>query len=260
MFTSDSFKGKGAAPGHLQVKGDPAQLVYIGNLAYSVNWQDLKAHMAQAGTVEFCKVLTEDGWDSGKSRGTGCVRYSSAEEANYAIATLAESELAGRRILVDHWDKSSTVSKGSPSMGMKGNQGKGKVFNNPLMLAMKQGWSDTSGKGNDKGKGKMRFSPYKGGGNSQLQVKGDASQMVYVGSLSYSVKWPELKDHMSQAGTVEFCKVLTEDGWDNGKSRGTGCVRYSTAEEANNAIALLAESELAGRRILVDHWGSAKPL
>merc|ERR1719487_2749361 len=87
--------------------------------------------------------------------------------------------------------------------------------------------------------------------------------MVYVSGVPFSAEWQELKDHMKQAGTVEFCSIL-DNGW--GKSRGVGCVRYSTPEEAQNAIASLDGSTMTGKdgkggdKILkVDEWTGPKP-
>merc|ERR1719379_1116754 len=102
--------GKGFGKGFgrpTRVEGDPKLMVYVGNLAFSCHWQELKTHMSAAGTVEFAKVLTDDGSDWGRSRGVGCVRYATEEEANRAIATLSETELQGRNILVDHWGRRS---------------------------------------------------------------------------------------------------------------------------------------------------------
>merc|ERR1712062_969727 len=79
-------------------------------------------------------------------------------------------------------------------------------------------------------------------------------QLVYVGNLPYSIKWQDLKDHMAKAGKVEFVKVMTEDGTEWGRSRGCGCVRFSTEEEAQNAIETLNDSDLEGRKIFVDKW------
>ncbi|CAK0859527.1 unnamed protein product [Prorocentrum cordatum] len=89
--------GKGFGRGN-QVHGE--NLVYIGNLSYEVSWQDtdLKDHMKQAGSVEFCSILTDDGTDYGRSKGAGCVRFATDEEVQRAIDTLAETELKGRRI------------------------------------------------------------------------------------------------------------------------------------------------------------------
>ena len=51
---------------------DKAQRVYVGNLAWSVSWQDLKDHMRMNGelNVNFCNVMGENG--RSKVRHLGC--------------------------------------------------------------------------------------------------------------------------------------------------------------------------------------------
>jgi len=74
--------------------------VYVGNLAWSTTWQELKEHMKQAGDVSHADILMEDG--SGRSKGCGIVEFSSSEEAKKAIETLNETTLPGtdRKIFV----------------------------------------------------------------------------------------------------------------------------------------------------------------
>eukprot|EP00747_Dinoflagellata_sp_TGD_P023971 gnl/TRDRNA2_/TRDRNA2_130214_c0_seq2.p1 gnl/TRDRNA2_/TRDRNA2_130214_c0~~gnl/TRDRNA2_/TRDRNA2_130214_c0_seq2.p1 ORF type:complete len:237 (-),score=36.44 gnl/TRDRNA2_/TRDRNA2_130214_c0_seq2:289-999(-) len=211
-----------------EVRGDPNLLVRVGNLKPEVQWPELKDHMRYAGNVEFCKILTEDGTDLGTSKGEACVRYSHPAETAMAIAMLAGTKIQGQRIRVDYWSKDGHGGKGD-FFGMKGM------------------------------KGMMGMMGMKGFGKGKTQVHGDPSSLVYVGNLKYEVKWQDLKDHMKQAGTVEFCKILTEDGTDFGRSKGAACIRYSNAAEAKAAIVTLAETELQGRKILVDHWTSGTP-
>ncbi|CAH0490539.1 unnamed protein product [Peronospora farinosa] len=71
---------------------------------------------------------------------------------------------------------------------------------------------------------------------------------VYVGNLSWNVKWQDLKDHMKNAGTVVHADVLEEP---NGRSKGCGLVEYASQEEAAKAIAELNGTELEGRVIFV---------
>ncbi|POM58969.1 RNA binding protein [Phytophthora palmivora] len=79
-------------------------------------------------------------------------------------------------------------------------------------------------------------------------VKPKRGFRVYVGNLSWNVKWQELKDHMKKAGTVVHADVLEEA---NGRSKGCGLVEYATQEEAAKAIAELNNTELEGRLIFV---------
>merc|ERR1719362_2458548 len=113
------------------------KMIYVGNLAYSVNWQDLKDHMSQAGTVEFARILTEDGTEFGRSRGTGYVRYTTEADAENAIVQLRETELKGRKILVDAWTGSSGKGRGMGGLGCwkgfgPGGSRKGASFSTPM--------------------------------------------------------------------------------------------------------------------------------
>jgi len=75
-----------------------------------------------------------------------------------------------------------------------------------------------------------------------------ATKRLYVGNLSWSVSWRELKDHMKSAGDVTRADILqTPDG----RSKGCGIVEFATAEEASNAVETLNDSELMGRQIFV---------
>ncbi|KAF0686506.1 Aste57867_21693 [Aphanomyces stellatus] len=76
----------------------------------------------------------------------------------------------------------------------------------------------------------------------------EVGRRVYVGNLSWEVKWMNLKDHMRQAGEVDHCDVLVEA---SGRSKGCGLVTYRTAEMAREAIRTLTDTELLGRKIFV---------
>jgi len=211
---------------------DIPRMVYVGNIPWRVQWQDLKDHMKQAGTVEFTRILTLDGTEWGRSRGVGYVRYSTEEEAQNAVATLNGTELMGRTITVDPW------TGGKPRDG-------------PSRKGMEKGFG--------KGYGMKGFFGFKGKGwGKSLQVHGDQEQMVYVGNIPWKMQWQDLKDHMKSAGTVEFVKMLTEDGTDWGRSRGVACVRYSAVAEADRAVATLNGTDVNGRTITVDKWNANK--
>jgi len=85
-----------------------------------------------------------------------------------------------------------------------------------------------------------------GGGKG---AKGSSEARVYVGNLSWDVTWQDLKEHMQQAGEVEFADVMTEGS--TGRSKGCGIVAYCTEEDAKKACEELTDSELKGRQIFV---------
>lgn len=75
----------------------PGVSVYVGNLPYKISWQDLKDHMATAGSVEHVSILMQNpGW----SKGCAVVKYRTVRDAKNAIDTLNNSSIEGREIFV----------------------------------------------------------------------------------------------------------------------------------------------------------------
>ena len=74
------------------------------------------------------------------------------------------------------------------------------------------------------------------------------SNRVYVGNLSWQTSWQDLKDHMRDAGDVQYAKVLQDR---DGRSKGCGIVEFTTVEGAQDAIEKLTDTELKGRKIFV---------
>lgn len=97
--------------------------LYVGNLAYSVNNDDLAQHFAQAGKVETATVVTDK--FSGQSRGFGFVEMSDPAEATRAVETLNDTDLKGRRIRVDEARASTGGPRGGGGGGFGGGGGRG---------------------------------------------------------------------------------------------------------------------------------------
>ncbi|KAF4768174.1 hypothetical protein HAV15_002377 [Penicillium sp. str.  len=77
---------------------------------------------------------------------------------------------------------------------------------------------------------------------NMMQTVRDSSQQdrrVYVGNLSYDVKWHHLKDFMRQG--------------EQGRAFGMGCgiVEYATRDQAQNAVNTLSNQSLMGRLVYV---------
>ncbi|KAJ6189541.1 hypothetical protein N7519_004449 [Penicillium mononematosum] len=92
-----------------------------------------------------------------------------------------------------------------------------------------------------------------------MQTVRDSSQQdrrVYVGNLSYDVKWHHLKDFMRQAGEVLFADVLLLP---NGMSKGCGIVEYATRDQAQNAVNTLSNQSLMGRLVYVREDRESEP-
>lgn len=92
-----------------------------------------------------------------------------------------------------------------------------------------------------------------GGGGGNAPPNGSVSgstngSVVYVGNLSWQVKWQDLKDHFKQVGHVLHADIMEDH---NGRSKGCGLVEFSTPDEAQAAISDLSDTELMGRLIFV---------
>eukprot|EP01094_Clydonella_sp_ATCC50884_P004794 TRINITY_DN137_c1_g1_i1.p1 TRINITY_DN137_c1_g1~~TRINITY_DN137_c1_g1_i1.p1 ORF type:complete len:241 (+),score=63.13 TRINITY_DN137_c1_g1_i1:33-725(+) len=149
--------GEEKVPGHLN-----KARVYVGNLSWSTTAEELREHMAQAGTVVIADVLT--GKD-GRSRGCGVVEYESEEQALNAISTLTDTQIAGtERLIFVREDR----------------EGKPPPPRQPRAVAGGAGPA--------------------GGAPRQRRVTPGYS--LYVGNLPYSVSWQDLKDHFRTCGNV----------------------------------------------------------
>ena len=73
--------------------------IYVGNLAWSMTNEDLAALFEQFGTVTSAKILTDK--FSGRSKGFAFVEMDNAEEAQAAISQLNDTEVQGRKIVVN---------------------------------------------------------------------------------------------------------------------------------------------------------------
>ena len=71
--------------------------IYVGNLSWGMNDQDLENLFAEHGTVTSAKIITDR--MTNRSRGFGFVEMSDGAEA--AIEALHEAEVDGRKLVVN---------------------------------------------------------------------------------------------------------------------------------------------------------------
>lgn len=72
--------------------------LYVGNLLYEVNEDDLKNHFSQVGEVVSATIIRFR--DSGRSKGFGFVEMATEEGAQKAIETLNAQDFKGRKMIV----------------------------------------------------------------------------------------------------------------------------------------------------------------
>ncbi len=73
--------------------------IYVGNLDYKVDENDLQGIFEEYGTVSSTKVITDK--FSGRSKGFGFVTMENEDEANKAISELNGTTLQSREIVVN---------------------------------------------------------------------------------------------------------------------------------------------------------------
>ncbi|GMH71572.1 hypothetical protein TrST_g1376 [Triparma strigata] len=86
--------------------------VYVGNLHFSVSWQDLKDHMRASGNIDTADILTGE---DGRSKGCGIVTYQNAVGARRAIMQMQNTQIHGRPIFVRE-DREAGKGGGSASL------------------------------------------------------------------------------------------------------------------------------------------------
>jgi len=73
--------------------------IYVGNLDFKVNEDDLQKVFEEYGTVSSAKVITDK--FSGRSKGFGFVEMDNDDEANEAIKDLNGSVIENREVVVN---------------------------------------------------------------------------------------------------------------------------------------------------------------
>lgn len=75
-----------------------SQKLYVGNLPWALNDDELKDAFKPHGNVLSAKIVTDK--QTGRSRGFGFVEMESDNEANVAIKAMNGSDFKGRKLVV----------------------------------------------------------------------------------------------------------------------------------------------------------------
>ncbi len=76
-----------------------ATKLYVGNLNYQTQEEDLRSLFAQYGDIASLNIVMDR--DTGRSRGFGFVEYADDEQARAAESALNGAELDGRNLRVN---------------------------------------------------------------------------------------------------------------------------------------------------------------
>jgi cold-inducible RNA-binding protein len=98
--------------------------IFVGNIAFDVSESDLKEFFENYGEIEQCKLITDR--VTGKSRGFGFVKYTSAASAETAVKEAHGQQFKGRPVNVKLSEprEKSTGGFGGGSGGGAGGRGR----------------------------------------------------------------------------------------------------------------------------------------
>jgi len=94
--------------------------IYVGNLPFTSDENEIRTLFSQHGTVESVAVITDR--ETGRPRGFAFVEMPSAD-ASRAIQNLNGKELGGRALRINEAQERSGGSRGAPRNGGGGNGG-----------------------------------------------------------------------------------------------------------------------------------------
>ncbi|KAJ3346207.1 hypothetical protein HDU91_007106 [Kappamyces sp. JEL0680] len=277
------FKPSAAAAPAVEQASEKA--LFVGNLAWSVEWDTIKALFSQHGPVESGEVAHDY---NGRSKGFAIVKMATVAGAKSALAKLHGHELEGRPLEVraDKGSKkpASPAKKPAPSKPAKAEQAPTQRL---IVQNLAEGVQWHELKDHFKNFGPVSRADVQAGPNGGLigfvtipkalsldaisQLSGSVIQgssitvaidngaipvqtppptgySVYVGNLPFQVRWQDLKDLFSDGFTPIRADVMMETPT---RSKGFGVVKFATLEEAERAVAEYQGASVQGRPIVV---------
>ncbi len=99
--------------------------IYVGNLDYQLNEDNIKPAFQAYGEVESVRIITDR--DTGRPKGFGFVEMPEKEDALKAIEALNGTDLGGKTITVNEARPKPQRNKGrgGPGGGRRGGSGRG---------------------------------------------------------------------------------------------------------------------------------------
>jgi cold-inducible RNA-binding protein len=105
------------------MQGRRVKNIFVGNLSFNTNEDELRQAFEAFGQVDRVSILTDR--DTGRSRGFGFVEMTNNEEGDKAISGLNGSQLGGRTINVNEARPKTERVGGGRDRGDRGDRGRG---------------------------------------------------------------------------------------------------------------------------------------
>jgi RNA recognition motif-containing protein len=97
--------------------------IFIGSLPFSIKESELRGYFEKYGEVSSVKIITDK--YSGKSKGFGFIEMPDDDQAKDAIEGLNESEISGRKVVVNKAEEKRDNNRRSNFRGGNGGGGGG---------------------------------------------------------------------------------------------------------------------------------------
>ena len=222
--------------------------IFVGGLSFETSEQAIGDCFSQMGRVREVIVVVDK--NTRRPKGYAFVTFEHEDSAIRAMREMQGFELQGRGLRVE---LSGTKlpggpggnSNGPPSMNMNGGNMNGGMHGGSMNGDMNRA------AGVD-----MRNEPIRG---SRGRIRDDLQDVtnhkekscqVYVGSLNYEMRDPELRATFEKCGQIKEATVLMDRANPN-RSRGYGFITFTTPQSAQNAIDQFNDAMIKGRRITV---------
>jgi len=245
----------GGFGGGMNAGGGGGRQIYISNLPYTVGWQDLKDLFRQAARNGAVIRADVHMGPDGRPKGSGIVAFESPDDARNAIQQFNGYDWQGRPLEVR--EDRFAGSGGPGGFGGRGGFGRGGFGGfSRGGFQPRGGFGGFGNRGGSYGGG--GFGPGSGGFDVSAGAVSAApnpftdyatsgterSEIIYVRNLPWSTSNEDLVELFTTIGKVEQAEIQYEP---NGRSRGTGVVRFDTTENAETAIEKFSGYQYGGR-------------
>lgn len=114
--------------------------IYVGNIPWSVEWKEIKTHIAQIANVQRVDIATKP---DGRSKGFAIVTMASPHDAKLAIESLHGTDFQGRGLIV----RTAQEPSNAPKSGGKGSGKGGGTLQHSESQEEEDGYTHSGSKG-----------------------------------------------------------------------------------------------------------------
>jgi RNA recognition motif-containing protein len=227
-----------------QTEATPSETVaHVSNLAWTVTNEELK-NLFQDITPKSATVASRR---NGRSKGFGFVEFNNKEDLERALK-LSGTPVSGRNILVQ-----ASVRRPNQPRTQRNNRGGNRGGNNGGNRGGNRGGNNGGNRGGNNGgnrggnNGGNRGGNNRGGDFRVVRRTERSENTLYISNLPFELDDNDLRQ-IFQEFNPKNAKIPVRRG---GKSKGYGFVEFNNANDQNEALKALDQSEVNGRLITI---------